>query len=227
MDFNFLDFDKKLLAEISNELNSVVHSRFWSGGPYIQKTEAKFDEIYNFKSVSCSSGGMALELIANAFPSINKIGIQSNTYFATALPWLNREKELFLIGTDNNSLTPSFEFVKKTIKKGVDAIVLTHIGGYPIPEIEKISAYCRSNGIYLIEDCAHSPLTKINNKYVGTFGDAAIFSFSQRNQSLQEREVWFFLEIQNLRKSKKIRDYGKEKKKELSYINYQLFQMGD
>ena len=72
MDFNFLDFDKKLLAEISNELNSVVHSRFWSGGPYIQKkTSTKFDEIYNFKSVSCSSGGMALELIANVL-SFNK-----------------------------------------------------------------------------------------------------------------------------------------------------------
>ena len=26
MDFNFLDFDKKLLAEISDELNSVVHN---------------------------------------------------------------------------------------------------------------------------------------------------------------------------------------------------------
>ena len=213
MDFNFLDFDEKLLAEISNELNSVVHSRFWSGGPYIQKTEAKFHEIYKFKSVSCSSGGMALELIANAFPLINKIGIQSNTYFATALPWLNRDKELFLIGTDNNSLTPSFEFIKKTIKKGVDAIVLTHIGGYPIPEIEKISAYCRSNGIYLIEDCAHSPLTKINNKYVGTFGDASIFSFFPTKPiPAGEGGMVLFRDSKICEKVKKIRDYGKEKK---------------
>ena len=50
-------------------------------------------------SVACSSGGMALELIANAFPNIKKIGCQSNTYFASILPWINREKEIVLIGT--------------------------------------------------------------------------------------------------------------------------------
>ena len=143
----------------------------------MSKIENKFNEIYKLKSVSCSSGGMALELIANVFPEINKIGVQSNTYFASALPWINRDKKLILIGTNDNSLTPSFEHIQSTVSKGVDAIVLTHIGGYPVPEIEKISNYCISNGILLIEDCAHSPLTKIDDRYVGTFGDASIFSF--------------------------------------------------
>ena len=40
---------------------------------------------------------MALELVANAFQEIKRIAIQSNTYFATALPWINRNKEIILI----------------------------------------------------------------------------------------------------------------------------------
>ena len=39
MDFNFLEFNDELLDEISNELNSVVHSKFWSGGPYVKNRE--------------------------------------------------------------------------------------------------------------------------------------------------------------------------------------------
>ena len=108
-------------------------------------------------AISCSSGGMALEIIATVFKNIKKIGIQSNTYFASILPWINRDTEIILIGTKDKALTPSLELVKEAIKKGVDAIVLTHIGGYPIPEIKEIQAYCRKNNTLLIEDCAHSP----------------------------------------------------------------------
>ena len=54
MDFNFLGFDENLLLEISNELNSVVNSGFWSGGPYITKLENEFNKIYDLNCASCS-----------------------------------------------------------------------------------------------------------------------------------------------------------------------------
>ena len=41
----------------------------------------------------------ALEIIAKVFKNIRKIGVQSNTYFASILPWINRNKEIVLIGT--------------------------------------------------------------------------------------------------------------------------------
>ena len=66
-------------------------------------------------------------------------------------------------------MTPSLELVKEVINKGVDAILLTHIGGYPIPEIIKIKEHCKKNNTLLIEDCAHAPLTRINGKLVGSF----------------------------------------------------------
>lgn len=215
MDFNFLGFDEDLLLEISDELTSVVRSGFWSGGPYIDKLENEFNKIYNLNCASCSSGGMALELIATAFPKLQRVGIQSNTYFATALPWINRNKDLILIGTEQESLTPSLEHIKDVIKIGVDAIVLTHIGGYPIPDIEKISNYCKSNGVLLIEDCAHSPLTKINDEYVGKFGDASILSFFPTKPiPAGEGGMVFFKDKKLAAKVKQIRDYGKEKSNE-------------
>ena len=182
MDFKLLGYDEEFLLEISQKLDLVVRSGFWSGGKYAKSIEETFSKLYGMGAVSCSSGGMALELVCKAFPDIKKIAVQSNTYFASALPWINKKTELILLGSNNYSLTPSLELVKEASKLGINAIILTHIGGYPIPEIQKITKFCNENQILLFEDCAHSPLTKIDNLYVGSFGDASIFSFSQLNQ---------------------------------------------
>ena len=210
MDFNLLGYDDELLSEISRELDKVVRSGYWSGGKYVKEIEKKFDTLYKMHSVACASGGMALELIANVFPNIKKIGCQSNTYFASLLPWINREKEIILIGTEKQSLSPSLEFVKEASKFGVDAIILTHIGGYPIPEIKKIADFCKFNKILLIEDCAHSPLTKIDDKYVGSFGDASIFSFFPTKPiPAGEGGIVLFKNKNISNKASIIRDYGK------------------
>ena len=210
MDFNILDFGDEFNSKLSNKLNAVLKSTYWSGGENIKNIEEKFSEIYSMKAISCSSGGMALEIIAKVFKNIKKVGVQSNTYFASILPWINRNKEIVLIGTTDKALTPSFELVKEVINNGVDAIVLTHIGGYPIPEIKEIQRYCKKNNTLLIEDCAHSPLTRINNKLVGSFGDASIFSFFP-TKPIPAGEGGMLLLKSNLLADEalRIRDYGK------------------
>ena len=210
MDFNILDFGEEFNSKLSYKLNSVVESSYWSGGENIKNIEEKFSGIYSMNAISCSSGGMALEILAKIFKNIKKIGVQSNTYFASILPWINRNKEIVLIGTKDKALTPSFELVKEVINEGVDAIVLTHIGGYPIPEIEAIQAYCRKNNTILIEDCAHSPLTRINGKLAGSFGDASILSFFP-TKPIPAGEGGMLLLKSNLLAGEalRIRDYGK------------------
>ena len=107
---------------------------------------------------------------------------------------------------------PSIEIVKNVIEKGVDALIITHIGGYPNPNIELISELCSQNGVLLIEDCAHSPLVRLNNKLVGTFGDAAILSFYP-TKPIPAGEGGMVI-IKNKNKAfeiERMRDYGKFK----------------
>ena len=210
MDFNLLGYDKKFLKDISKELDIVLKSGYWSGGKYIKKIENQFRSSYEMHSVASSSGGMALELISKVFPYINKIGFQSNTYFASILPWINKEKEIVLIGSNDNSLTPSLEHVKEAFNLGIEAVLLTHIGGYPIPEIKEIAEFCRDKGILLIEDCAHSPFTKIDGKLVGSFGDASILSFFPTKPiPAGEGGMALFKNKKSAEEASRIRDYGK------------------
>lgn len=55
------------------------------------------------------------------------------------------------------------------------AIFLIHYYGFPQP-MEPIQALCRERGLYLVEDCAHAFLSSFNGKWLGKFGDAAIYS---------------------------------------------------
>ena len=62
-----------LLSEISKQLDLVVRSGYWSGGIYVKHIEEKFNSYYDMHSVACSSGGMALELIANVFKILKRL----------------------------------------------------------------------------------------------------------------------------------------------------------
>lgn len=56
----------------------------------------------------------------------------------------------------------------------IKVLIVTHTFGFPA-DIKKIKSICKD--IPIIEDCAHSFLSKVDGKLTGTFGDAAIFSF--------------------------------------------------
>ena len=56
------------------------------------------------------------------------------------------------------------------------AVLATHLLGGPC-DIEAICAAARERGFAVVEDCAHALGATVGGRKVGTFGDAAIFSF--------------------------------------------------
>jgi dTDP-4-amino-4,6-dideoxygalactose transaminase len=58
----------------------------------------------------------------------------------------------------------------------IKAVLPVHLYGQPA-DIEAIAALCRRYGVALIEDCAQAHGARQNGRRVGTFGDAATFSF--------------------------------------------------
>lgn len=58
----------------------------------------------------------------------------------------------------------------------VRAVILVHLYGQS-GDLDAIGALCRRHGLALIEDCAQAHGATWNGRKVGTFGDAATFSF--------------------------------------------------
>lgn len=70
----------------------------------------------------------------------------------------------------------SLDEIKKRTTPNTKAIIVTHMWGVPVKDIEEIANYCKQNGLALLEDCSHAHGASINNKKVGSFGSAAAWS---------------------------------------------------
>jgi len=67
--------------------------------------------------------------------------------------------------------------IESLIDDDTGAVIATHLHGL-ICDIEKITEICRAKGIAVIEDAAQCFGGRIADRYVGTFGDVGVFSFS-------------------------------------------------
>jgi len=76
------------------------------------------------------------------------------------------------------SLSMDPESLKQNITPQTAGVIVTHISGFPNPDLERILGICRENGLFLIEDATHAIGATINGQKVGGFGDAAVYAFT-------------------------------------------------
>jgi dTDP-4-amino-4,6-dideoxygalactose transaminase len=93
----------------------------------------------------------------------------------TIVPLRQRGYKLIFVDIDEN-----FDFnltvVERLIKSSnIKAILAPHYFGFPA-KIKDLLHLCNAYGVKVIEDCAHSFLSKVDDKPVGSFGHIAIYS---------------------------------------------------
>jgi perosamine synthetase len=144
----------------------------------IQKLEEELASFFGKKHALSFNSGTAGLLCAYRGLGINEgdeVIVQGNTFFSSVTP-------LYHIGADVKAvdcneigqidLDALFSIVSPITK----AIVATHMWGYSC-DMERLSAFCKTKDILLVEDIAHSPGAKYSGTLLGTLGDASIGSF--------------------------------------------------
>jgi len=77
----------------------------------------------------------------------------------------------------DNDLNISPDSIRGVLTGKSRAVIMAHLYGLPA-KIEDISGIARDNNLFLIDDAASAFLLKVNNRYLGTFGDIGIYSFA-------------------------------------------------
>jgi len=72
----------------------------------------------------------------------------------------------------------SAEDLEKKITPKSKVVVLQHTFGTPA-DIDALMSIAKKHGLFVVEDCAHALGATYEGKKVGTFGDAAFFSFGR------------------------------------------------
>jgi len=83
-----------------------------------------------------------------------------------------------LYDTDPHTLSPDLDSVRRVIARGVDAILVAHLYGYPadVPGVEKLAA---EHGIPVIEDAAQGAGGTLGGSLLGSFAELSILSFGR------------------------------------------------
>lgn len=167
-------------AQIKAATNRVIDSGWLVLGPEVKRFEQSFAEYLNAPHcISVANGTEAIELAlrALAVKQGDRVATVANAgmYTTTALFAIGAEP--YFMDVDLESRNVTLAEVKRALADGVRAIVVTHLYGLAAPEIAEIAQTCAQQGIPLLEDCAQAHGALVRGKRVGTFGDAASFSF--------------------------------------------------
>ena len=148
-------------------------------GPHIARFEQAFAaRLGDVRAVSTSYGRMAFYYILEAldFPCGAEVIFPALTFWV--MPEIARQVGLTPVFADVDPLTfnVTAEAIERVITPRTVAVVPTHLWGLPC-DMEDVVSVAARHRLAVIEDCAHALGACYRGRPVGTFGDAAIFSF--------------------------------------------------
>ena len=218
--------------------NSIKQGMNWALGPNIEEFERLIAQYIGTKqAIVFNSGSSALHalLIAYGIGNGDEVIVPSFSFIATAnAPLFVKAKPVFADIEDvTYGLDP--EDVKSKITSKTKAIIAMHYAGTACLKIKELSSLAKEKGILLIEDAAESFGAKFSprseagqDQKVGTFGDAAMFSFCQTKVFTTGEGGCIVTDSEEIaEKLKLIRSYGRdEATKQYLSLGYN-FRMSD
>jgi len=150
-------------------------------GPQIAQFEAAFARrlgVDPAHAIATSYGRMAFYyiLLSLELPPGSEIVLPALTFWV--IPELARAAGLRVVFADVDPATFNLDpaALERAITPETRAVVPTHLYGLPC-DMDAIMTIAECHNLRVIEDCAHSLGASFRGRPVGTFGDAAFFSF--------------------------------------------------
>lgn len=172
-----------LEQELDQELRAAferVYSRSW----YINGQEdSTFEKAFAAfcGTEYCVGTGNGLDALMLALKTLgvhegDEVIVPSNTYIATALAVTYVGATPVLVEPDIRTYDIDPSKIEAVITDKTKAIMPVHLYGQPC-DMDPIFALAEKYNLYIVEDCAQAHGATYKGKKVGSFGDAAGFSF--------------------------------------------------
>ena len=182
MNIPFVSF-KPMERELDADLRAAferVYQRSW----YIEGEEdAAFEKAFADycgveHCIGCGNGLDALMLALKALGvgAGDEVLVPSNTYIATALAVTYTGATPVFVEPDIRTYNIDPMRLEAALTERTKAVMPVHLYGQSC-DMGPIMAFAKKHGLYVVEDCAQAHGATYNRKKIGTFGDAAGFSF--------------------------------------------------
>lgn len=170
---------QSLKEEIDDAISSVIAGSDFIRGPHIEEFEYAFSKKTGVKHcISCANGTDALYI------SMKALGVgPGDEVITTAHSWISTSEAISQTGArvvfcdvNENDFLIDVEQIPSLITERTKGIIPVHLFGQGV-EMDPLMEIARKHGLWVLEDCAQAHFATYKDKLVGTFGDAATFSF--------------------------------------------------
>ena len=168
-----------LKPEMDGAILKVVSETAFVSGRYAAAFEKLFAEYIGVSHcVAVANGTDAIEIALQALGigQGDEVIVPANTFFATAEAVSNVGAQPVFVDCEPNFYNIDVAKIEERITPKTKAIVPVHLYGLPA-EMDVVTAIARKHGLKVLEDCAQAHGATYKRRNVGTFGDAASFSF--------------------------------------------------
>ena len=176
---SFRPMEKELNDELHDAFERVLTSSWYIGG----KEDAAFEDAFaRFCNVKyCVGTGNGLDALMLILKALNigegdEVIVPSNTYIATALAVTYVGATPIFVEPDINTFNIDPNRIDEAVTPRTKAIIPVHLYGQAC-DMDSIMKKARHYNLKVVEDCAQAHGSTYKGTKIGTFGNAAAFSF--------------------------------------------------
>ncbi|HEY4044805.1 MAG TPA: DegT/DnrJ/EryC1/StrS family aminotransferase [Rhodopila sp.] len=176
---------RALKAEIDDAVGRALSSGWYVLGAELRAFEGEFAAWLGVPCVvGCGNGtdAIALALRGLGIAAGATVVTVSHTAVATVAAVEMAGATPLLVDIDPIHYTMDPDALRRVLEQPpsglppIKAVVPVHLYGQPA-DLDQIVPLCRQHGVALVEDCAQAHGARLHGRRLGTFGDAATFSF--------------------------------------------------
>ena len=206
-------------------VSKVLKSSSLAQGPEVKALEKEFSKIVGGRdcvAVNSGTSALHLSLIALGITENDEVIVPSFTFAATAnVVALVGAKPIF-VDIDPKTYCIDPVAVANAITENTKAIIVVHLYGLPA-NMNQIQQLANKHSLLVIEDAAQAHLAAIDKQNVGTFGDAAAFSFyPTKNMTAGEGGMIVLKDLTKARVCRLLRNQGMETRYQNEIVGFNL-----
>ena len=176
---SFLPMEKELEQDLRNAFERVFKRSWYIGGVENDSFDKAFAEYCGVDY--CIGTGNGLDALMLALKALeigegDEVIVPSNTYIATALAVSYTGAKPVFAEPDIRTFNIDPSKIEAAVTERTKAIMPVHLYGQAC-DMDPIMEISKKHSLYVIEDCAQAHGATYKGRKVGTFGDAAGFSF--------------------------------------------------
>src|SRR6266508_2789960 len=165
--------------KIDTAIAEVIAESAYIRGRHVDAFEQAWASALGVKHcVSCANGTDAIYIALRGLrvkPG-DEIITSAHSWISTSETITQAGGRVVFCDTDEETFTIDPDDIQRKITPSTVGIIPVHLYGQPA-DMDGIMAIARRLHLWVIEDCGQAHLARYKGRYVGTFGDAASFSF--------------------------------------------------